>query len=127
MTENARCPGFMAVAQGTVKVRMDPSPPNGDTISKIGAALNQSRNIFAQNISMSNTQEIKKTDSARLVLEDDGNYYIEIDGGEQFSIEALEATPVGDEYWPLGLQPNDFLALRDFYYIYTRIYGKTEA
>lgn len=65
---------------------------------------------------MSNSRIIRRTNSANLVLEEDGNYYIETRDGSQNSIEALEATPVGDEFWPKGLQPNDFATLRDAYY-----------
>lgn len=36
--------------------------------------------------------------------------------GTEPSIESLEATQVGDEFWPKGLQPNDFAQARDFYY-----------
>lgn len=41
---------------------------------------------------------------------------IEAPDGHEPSVEALEATQVGDEFWPKGLQPNDFAKARDFYY-----------
>lgn len=40
------------------------------------------------------------------------------DGTEQ-SIESLEATRVGDEFWPKGLQPLDFQKAAEFYYSVT--------
>jgi hypothetical protein len=36
--------------------------------------------------------------------------------GTESSVESLEATQVGDEFWPKGLQPNDFRKAAEFYY-----------
>lgn len=41
---------------------------------------------------------------------------IEGPDGTEHSVESLEATQIGDEFWPKGLQPNDFAQAREFYY-----------